>query len=78
MKIWFQADANLDPDVARGLQRREPGLDYRASAGVIPDGMSDPHVLELAAAENRVLLTRDIRTMARHFEELSCIMSLRV
>ena len=29
MKIRFQADANLDPDIGLGLRRRDPSLDYR-------------------------------------------------
>jgi hypothetical protein len=66
LEIRFQADANLGPDIVRG-QRREPTLDYRSASSVIPDGMSDPEVLELCAAAGRVLVTADIRTMPRHF-----------
>jgi hypothetical protein len=45
VKVRFQADANLDPDIGLGLQRRDPSLDYRLALGVIPDGMLDPDVL---------------------------------
>ncbi len=69
MKIRFQADANLDPDIGRGLQRREPALEYRPASGVIPDRMQDSEVLELAAADGRVLLTADVRTMPGHFAD---------
>jgi hypothetical protein len=38
LKIAFQADADLDPDIGRGLRRREPAIDFRAAAGVIQMG----------------------------------------
>lgn len=68
MKVRFQADANLDPDIGLGLQRRDPSLDYRCALGVIPDGMSDPDALELAAQDGRVLVTNDLR-IPKHFAE---------
>ena len=42
MKIKFQADANLDPDIWRGLCRREPSIDFEGHMGVIPDGTQIP------------------------------------
>ncbi len=36
LKIRFQADANLDPDIGFGLLRHEPDGDYQMAAGVIP------------------------------------------
>ena len=66
MKVRFQADANLDPDIGLGLQRRDPSLDYRPALGVIPDGMLDADVLGLAAGDGRVLVTNDLR-MPKHF-----------
>lgn len=66
MKIRFQADANLDPDIGLGLQRCDRLLDYRQATGIIPDGMLDPDVLRLAAESGRVLVTNDLR-MPRHF-----------
>jgi Domain of unknown function (DUF5615) len=61
VKVRFQADANLDPDVGLGLLRRDPSVDYRRALGVIPDGMLDPDVLRLAAEADRVLVTNDLR-----------------
>ncbi|MBM3765001.1 MAG: hypothetical protein FJW32_06385 [Acidobacteria bacterium] len=69
MNIRFQADANLDPDIARGVQLREPSIDFRPARGVLADGTLDPEVLRIAAADGRVLVTRDVRTMRGHFEE---------
>lgn len=69
MRITFQADANLDPDIGRGLRRREPSLDFRHAAETIPDGIPDTEVLRVAADAGRVLVTRDVRTMRVHFQE---------
>jgi hypothetical protein len=68
LKIAFQADADLNPDVERGLRRREPNIDFRGSKGILPDAMPDPEVLRIAADAGRVLLTRDVATMPGHFE----------
>ncbi len=74
MKIRFQADADLDPDIWRGLCRREPGIDMEGHIigghlGVIPDGTSDPEVLKLAGDAGRVLISADVTTMPTHFEQ---------
>ena len=66
MKVRFQADANLDPDIGLGLQRRDRSIDFRLASGVIPDGMPDLDVLELAAGDSRVLVTNDLR-IHKHF-----------
>jgi predicted nuclease of predicted toxin-antitoxin system len=72
VKVRFQADANLDPDIGLGLQRRDLFLDYCDASGIIPDGMPDPEVLALAADEGRVLVTNDLR-MPKHFAEFIAI-----
>jgi hypothetical protein len=69
LRITFQADADLDPDIARGSRRREPSLDFRNAAGIIPDGTPDAKVLGVAADAGRVLVTRDVRTMRVHFQQ---------
>ena len=68
MRIRFQADADIDPDIRKGLLRREPSIDFRSAAGVIPDGTLDPDVLRIAAGYSRVLVSADLRTMRVHFE----------
>ncbi|MBV9035161.1 MAG: DUF5615 family PIN-like protein [Acidobacteriaceae bacterium] len=67
MSFRFQADADLDPEIGRGLRRREPAIDFRAAANVIPDGTPDPEVLQIAAQAGRVLVSRDVSTMPDHF-----------
>ena len=69
MSLRFQADADLNPVIGRGLRRREPSIDFRAAAGVIPDGAPDLDVLRIAAEAGRVLVSRDIGTMPAHFAE---------
>jgi Domain of unknown function (DUF5615) len=66
LKIILQADASLDPDVVRGLRRREPSIDFQNAAGIIPDGTPDPEVLRVAADAGRILVTADVRTMMVH------------
>jgi len=68
MSFRFKADANLNPEIQRGLRRREPAIDFRGAAGVIPDRTSDPEVLRIAADAGRVLVSRDVSTMPGHFE----------
>jgi hypothetical protein len=72
VKVRFQADANLDPDIGLGLQRRDPSIDYRLALGVIPDGMLDLDVLRLAAESGRVLVTNDLR-IPKHFAEFVAV-----
>jgi len=68
LKIRFQADADIDPDIRKGLLRREPSIDFRPAEGTIPDGTLDPEVLRIAAADDRVLVSADLRTMSVHFQ----------
>jgi hypothetical protein len=67
LTLRFQADADLNPETCRGLRRREPSIDFRSAAGVIPDGASDLEVLEIAATAGCVLVSRDVATMPGHF-----------
>jgi len=68
LKIAFQADADLDPAIARGLRLREPSIDFQDAGGVIPDGTPDLQVLRIAADAGRVLVTGDLGTMPRAFQ----------
>ena len=65
--IRFQADADLKPAVRLGLLRRNPEIDFQAFSGTLPEGLSDELVLSFAAAQERVLVSHDLRTMLRHF-----------
>lgn len=69
MRIRFQAGADIDPDIRKGLLRREPPVDFRPAAGTIPDGTRDPEVLRIAAEDDRVLVSGDLRTISAHFQD---------
>ena len=67
MRIGFQADADLNPAIGRGLIRQAPEIDWRPAQRFIRDGTPDPDVLRLAAEDGRVLISRDVATMPSHF-----------
>jgi predicted nuclease of predicted toxin-antitoxin system len=67
VRIRFQADADLNPAIGRGLVRREPTIDWRPAQRFIPDATPDPEVLQFAAADGRVLVSRDVTTVPRYF-----------
>lgn len=70
MRIRFQADADIGPNIGRGLVRREPTVDWRPAQGFIADATPDLEVLQFAADDGRVLVTGDISTIPRQFAAL--------
>ena len=69
MKIRFQADANFNEDIVAGVLRRLPEIDFQTASEAGLARLSDPEVLAKAAAENRILLTHDRKTMPNYFGE---------
>ena len=67
MKVRFQADADLHQMIVTALVRREPGVDFQTATAAGLEGLRDPHVLERAATEGRVLVSHDQSTMPQHF-----------
>ena len=67
MSIRFLADADLDGTMARGVRRREPSIDFKSANDAGREGILDPEVLGLAAAEGRILVSDDTSTMPVHF-----------
>jgi Domain of unknown function (DUF5615) len=65
--IRFQADADLKPSIRVGVLRRNPGIDFQPFSGTLPEGLSDDLVQSFAAAQDRVLVSHDLRTMSWHF-----------
>ena len=65
--VRFLADASLHEGIVSGCIRREPTIDFLSANDASLEGMSDPDVLALAAQQDRVLVTSDLRTMPRHF-----------
>jgi hypothetical protein len=64
--LTLLVDENLNHRILRGLLRAVPHLDYALAATVGLKGAGDPAVLELAARENRLLVTHDLRTIPKH------------
>jgi hypothetical protein len=69
VKVRFQADADLNEDIVKGVLRREPGIDFRTATSAGLGGLSDLEVLALAAEEGRIVVSHDRRTMPRTFAE---------
>src|SRR5258706_13169544 len=71
MRARFQADADLDARIIRGLKRRQPEIDFQTAEEAGLRGLSDPDVLRVAAESKRILVTHDRRTMPGHFEQFT-------
>jgi predicted nuclease of predicted toxin-antitoxin system len=67
MRVKFQADADLDGRILRGLRRVAPEIDIRAASDAALAGLKDPEVLRIAADSGRILVSQDRRTMPAHF-----------
>jgi predicted nuclease of predicted toxin-antitoxin system len=61
--IALLVDENFNADILNGLRRRDPGLDIVHVNEVGLAATPDPTILDWAAAQNRVLLTHDRRTI---------------
>jgi hypothetical protein len=70
MKIQFLADENLRRAIVLGLRRREPTVNFKQAYEVGATGRDDASVLRIAAEQNRILVSHDVRTMPQHFREL--------
>jgi hypothetical protein len=69
VKIRFQADADLNEDIVKGVLRREPGIDFRTATSAGLRGLSDLEVVTLAAHDGRVLVSHDRKTMPQAFAQ---------
>jgi len=67
MRVRFQADADLDGRIIRGLRRIAPEIDIRSATDAGLAGLADPDVLQIAADAGRILVSQDRRTMPAHF-----------
>jgi len=67
VKVRFQADADLNEDIVKGILRREPAVDFRTATASGLRSLSDLEVLALAARDHRVLVTHDRKTMPHAF-----------
>jgi hypothetical protein len=65
--IRFLADADLDEAIVSGCRRREPTMDFLSANHAKLEGVPDPEVLRIAAAQGRILVSHDFETMPHHF-----------
>jgi hypothetical protein len=67
--VRFLADEDLDADIIDGLLARESAIDILDVKNAGLRKSEDPALLELAAQQDRILITHDRRTMTLHFRE---------
>lgn len=67
MRVRFQADADLNEHIVTGVLLRVPEIDFKTANQSLLEGVPDGTVLALAAAESRILVTHDNKTMPSHF-----------
>lgn len=67
MSIRFLADADLNQAIVIGARDWEPTLDFLTATEADLQGKGDPEVLELAASQDRILISHDTSTMPVHF-----------
>jgi hypothetical protein len=60
-------DQDFDHDILRGLIRRLPALDFITALEAGLNEAKDPQLLLWAAANRRILLTHDRKTIPGHF-----------
>jgi predicted nuclease of predicted toxin-antitoxin system len=69
LTVRFLADEDLDSDIIEGLRSREPSVDVLDVKNAGLRGTKDPVLLDLAAQQDRLVITHDRRTMTRYFQE---------
>lgn len=70
MKIRYQADNDLDRRIIDAVTRLSPESDFKtAPEAGFHLGTPDAEVLRVAAADDRVLVSHDLRTLPQHFGE---------
>jgi hypothetical protein len=64
--IRFLTDENFNTHILTGVRRRLLSHDILSALDAGLRTFSDPLILEYAAAENRIVLSHDVRTMETH------------
>ncbi len=67
MKIKFLADENLRRAIVLGLRRREPSASFLQAYEAAAAGKDDLTVLRIAAEQDRILVSHDLKTVPQHF-----------
>lgn len=61
--LRLASDADVHGEILLGLRRRMPAIDLVRVQNSLPEGATDPEVLDWCASDNRVLITNDRNTM---------------
>jgi hypothetical protein len=69
VKARFLADANFNQKILAGLLLREPSIDFALPQTMIPEKMKDSEVLDLGHSSGRILVSHDVTTMPRWFDQ---------
>jgi hypothetical protein len=69
MRVRFLADANFNQKTVAGLLLREPAIDFALPQATIPQRMKDPDILDLANSSGRIVVSHDVTTMPRWFDQ---------
>jgi hypothetical protein len=69
VKVRFLADANFNQKIVADMMLREPSLGFALPQTMIPERMKDPDVLDLVHLSGRILVTHDVTTMPRSFDQ---------
>jgi hypothetical protein len=67
--VRFLADEDVRAAIVEGLRSRESAIDILDVKTAGLRGMADEALLELAARDDRILITHDRKTMPLHFRE---------
>jgi len=67
MKVRFLADNDLNQIIVKAAVRLEPSIDFKTAHAAGLHGLNDLEVLAQAAADGRVLVSHDQKTMPGHF-----------
>lgn len=68
-RVRFQADANFNALIVKGILRRQPLVDIQTAESAELARISDPEVLDRAAQAGRLLVSHDYHTMPKHFAD---------
>ena len=66
MTVRYLADEDIRIGIIQELRPREPAIDIMDVKTAGLRGTKDPALLEIAARQERILLTYDRNTMTRH------------
>jgi Domain of unknown function (DUF5615) len=66
----FLTDKNFNRRIITGLRRLQPTVDIVIAQDLGLDTAPDPEVLAHARSRDRILLSHDVNTITKHFNEL--------